>query len=264
MERGAVCALLGPNGAGKSTTMRILFGQVKADSGTAAVLGHHCWTESSQTRRLIGWVNADTRYPAWLTGERALTIRCRMFPPGAERKGRELAERLQLNLNKPIRQLSRGNHQKVALMLALATSPSLLLLDEPSSGLDPLLQETFFAIVAEEKARGTTILLSSHTFQEVERLCETVALVKDGKVVAKNTLASFRSKARRRVTLHFQDSSPEFYPEGFEIQSEHTGRVVGFWLGELAPLLEFVNSQKLLDLEITAPLLDDAFLEHYV
>ena len=263
VERGLVCALLGPNGAGKSTTLRILFGLLKADSGKTNILGHHCWDESVAVRRKVGWVNAESRYPSWITGEKALRLRALAYSSKVECRGRELADRLNLDLSKPVSRLSRGNHQKVGLVLALAPGPELLLLDEPTSGLDPLLQETFAEIIKEETERGVTVLLSSHTFSEVERLCESVAVVKGGKVVAQESLESFRSKARRRVTLHVKGQIPEQFPHQFVLQRKSLDRLTGHWQGETTSLLNFINGLQVKDVEITAPLLDDAFLEHY-
>jgi beta-exotoxin I transport system ATP-binding protein len=212
-------------------------------------------------RKRVGWVNAEARYPGWLNGRLALSLRA--TSENIESKGLELAERLGLDLDRPLRQLSRGNLQKVGLMLALAPEPSLLLLDEPTSGLDPLMQEVFSQIIHEENARGTTVLLSSHTFSEVEKLCQTLALVKGGEIVARDTLSSFKKKARRRLVLHLKEALPENLPESLTVISYQENRLLAFWTGELDELLHFVNHLSLDDLEITAPLLDEAFLEHY-
>lgn len=261
LTQGSVCGLLGPNGAGKSTTLRTLFGLLRADSGEAKVFGLDCWKESPKVRQKVGWVNADARYPSWLNGRLALSLQSKK--PSIVKVGEELAERLGLDLKKPLSKLSRGNLQKVGLMLALAPRPPLLLLDEPTSGLDPLLQEVFAQIIGEETERGATVLLSSHTFSEVERLCETVALVKEGQVVARGPLSDFRRKARRKVAFQLNGPLPDRLPESLLVRSYQDDRVLGFWSGELACLLDFIRALPVEDLEITAPLLDDAFLEHY-
>lgn len=149
-------------------------------------------------------------------------------------------------------------------MVALASKPELLVLDEPSSGLDPLVQETFADLIKEAQDRdGTTVLISSHTFSEVARLCRTVVVVKAGRVVAGEPLDAFRARAGRRVVLTFATPPQGDLPEGLQVDDRTDGVWRGRWLGETGPLLAWCADKNLLDLEISAPLLDDAFLDFY-
>jgi ABC-2 type transport system ATP-binding protein len=159
--------------------------------------------------------------------------------------------------------MSRGNRQKLGLVLALVHRPELLVLDEPTSGFDPLVQNVFAVLIQERTSEGATVLLSSHTFEEINRLCQTVAIVKAGKVIVQDALERLRGRAARRITIVFQDDVPENYPPALESTKLSERKMEGQWRGDTGPLVEWCAQENVKDLEISPPLLDDAFLEFY-
>ena len=190
---GEVHGFLGPNGAGKSTTLRILLGLVRASSGTVRLFGEDPWDAASALHRRLAYVPGDVSLWPNLSGGETLDLLLRMrgISPGTSRKA-ELVERFRLDLTVKARAYSRGNRQKVALVAALATDAELLVLDEPTSGLDPLMEEVFRECIAERRARGATVLLSSHILSEVERLADRVTIIRDGRTVESGSVADLR------------------------------------------------------------------------
>ena len=263
VERGQVFGLLGPNGAGKTTTLRLLMGLLKADSGRIHALGRPCWEQSVELKKRIGYLSADTQLYPWLTPLAALKLFSEIRAEDLTARGLELCERLSLESGLRVRSMSRGNRQKLGLVLALVHRPELLVLDEPTSGFDPLVQKIFAELIQEHTTNGTTVLLSSHTFEEVNRLCHTVAIVKAGRVIVQDALPELRGRAARRVAISFQGEVPADYPPGLESITRSDGKLEGQWRGDTGPLVSWCGQIRVKDLEISPPLLDDAFLEFY-
>lgn len=263
VERGSICGLLGPNGAGKTTTLRTATGFLRPDSGQMRALGLDCWKQSLQIRARVGYLSADMRYYPWLTPAKALRLVSTLRGQDLVRRGEILAERLSLSPELTVAKMSRGNIQKLGLVMAMVAKPELLILDEPSSGLDPLVQETFIELLLEAQQAGATVLLSSHTFSEVSRLCQTVAVVKEGVVIAHEPLAVFRARAARQVVLSFGLSAPAEPPPGLEVDHRSESLWRGRWSGETGPLLRWCAGHDIVDLEISGAELDDAFLDLY-
>jgi ABC-2 type transport system ATP-binding protein len=202
VDPGEVHGFLGPNGAGKSTTLRILLGLMRYDAGTVRLFGADPWREAPKLHRRLAYVPGDVSlWPNLSGGETIdLLLRMRGADPAASRKG-ELLERFKLDPTKRGRAYSKGNRQKVALIAAFAVDTELLLLDEPTSGLDPLMEQVFKECLAEHKARGATVLLSSHILSEVERLADRVTIIRDGRTVESGTLESLRLADRPGASL---------------------------------------------------------------
>ncbi|QCB94875.1 ABC transporter ATP-binding protein [Cellulomonas shaoxiangyii] len=200
VEAGEVHGFLGPNGAGKSTTLRVLLGLVRADSGTALVLGADPWADAVALHRRTAYVPGDVTLWPQLTGGEAIDLLLRLHGRADARRRDELLERFALDPTRKARAYSKGNRQKVALVAALASDAELLVLDEPTSGLDPLMEIVFQECVAEAVAAGRTVLLSSHVLAEVERLCERVTIIRDGRAVLTGSLADLRALHRTAVT----------------------------------------------------------------
>ncbi len=182
VDRGDLFGYLGPNGAGKTTTLRLLMGLTRPTSGRVEVLGLDAWGHRDELHRRVGYVPGDVSLYPRLTGQEHVDFVGHLHglgrPPGAGR----LAERLDIDLDRPARELSRGNRQKLALVLALMFRPELLVLDEPSSGLDPLVRREFHALLAEHAAGGGTVLLSSHVLSEVQRVATRIGVLREGRV----------------------------------------------------------------------------------
>ncbi len=182
VNRGEVFGFLGPNGAGKTTTMRHLLGFIKSDSGSCTILGFDAWKQPQEIQKHIGYVAGEIALPNNTSGQKLIEQVAKMRNVNLER-AKELCDYFDVNLKNRIRQMSKGMKQKIALVLALMHDPELLLLDEPTSGLDPLMQEKFCALILREKERGKTIMLSSHIFDEVEKTCDRVMIIKQGKII---------------------------------------------------------------------------------
>jgi ABC-2 type transport system ATP-binding protein len=197
VRTGEVHGFLGPNGAGKTTTLRVLLGLLKADSGTATLLGGDPWHDSTALHRRLAYVPGDVTLWPSLSGGEVIDLLGRLRGGLDPKRRKELLERFDLDPRKKGRSYSKGNRQKVALVAALASDVELLLLDEPTSGLDPLMEEQFREVIREQ--RGRTVLLSSHILAEVEALCDRVTIVREGKDVESGTLADLRHLTRTHV-----------------------------------------------------------------
>jgi beta-exotoxin I transport system ATP-binding protein len=202
VRRGEILGFLGPNGAGKSTTMRVLLGMLAPTSGTARLLGRAATVDDIEVRRRVGYLAGDFGlYP--LTGGAVLDYFARLHGGIAPRRIAELAERLGADLARPIRELSSGNRQKLGLIQAFMHDPELLILDEPIAGLDPLVQRTFHELLREAADEGRSILLSSHTLSEVDRVADRVAILRAGRLVVVDELEHLRAIALRRWEVDF-------------------------------------------------------------
>jgi ABC-2 type transport system ATP-binding protein len=207
VEAGEVFAFLGPNGAGKTTTIRTLLDLLHPSAGSARIFGLDSHRDSVAIRARLGNLPGDFGYGKRTTGREALGLLAKLRGLDGLGRAEELARRFRADLDRPLGQLSRGNRQKVGLITALFHSPELLILDEPTSGLDPLMQEEFLALVREERERGCAVFLSSHELDEVERVCDRVGIIRDGRLVAVERVAELLAKTveRRRVEVEFAD-----------------------------------------------------------
>ena len=209
LRPGQVLGFLGPNGAGKTTTLRLLMGALKPSSGRAVVLGRDAWRERVATHAGIGYLPGDVRLWPRMTGAQTLSYLGRLRGLEAHENGiADVAKRLDVDLARPVGALSKGNKQKVALLVALLGSPPLLLLDEPSGGLDPLVQQEFHHVVRERAEAGTAVLLSSHVLSEVERVADQVAIIRAGRLIMTESLEELRRKARHSVHVRFTTPPP--------------------------------------------------------
>jgi ABC-2 type transport system ATP-binding protein len=202
VERGEVFGFLGPNGAGKSTTIRLLLGLIHPTGGRARLLGVDVRRNSVEARRHVGYLPGDLRLADRLTGQQQLDSLARLRG-GATPLRRELCERFGVVLDRPIRELSKGNRQKLGVVQAFMHRPQLLVLDEPTSGLDPLLQEDFRALLRETAADGRTVFLSSHSLDEVQHAAHRVGIIRSGRLLDVDSVAALRRRALRHVTIVF-------------------------------------------------------------
>jgi ABC-2 type transport system ATP-binding protein len=203
IEPGEVFGFLGPNGSGKTTTIRTMLDLIRPTAGSAQIMGMDSHEHAVEIRRRIGYVPGDLSLYGTLTGKELLTYFANLRGGVDWSLVDQLAERLDAALDKKIGDLSSGNRQKVGLLQAFMNQPKVLILDEPSTGLDPLVQQEFQAMLREAAAAGSTVFLSSHTLSEVERVASRVAIIRSGELVVVETMQSLKQKAIRRVTMHF-------------------------------------------------------------
>ncbi|MCL6515305.1 ABC transporter ATP-binding protein [Alicyclobacillus sp.] len=219
VRRGEVLGYLGPNGAGKSTTLRILMGFLQPDAGRATINGLDCWKDAPRIHAITGYLPGEISFPEEQTGLEFLELVAGMRHLRSTARRDELIHRFEFNPRIPIRKMSKGMKQKLAIVAAFMHKPEVLILDEPTSGLDPLMQQRFLELLEEEQQRGATILMSSHQFPEVERICSRVGILKDGRLVALEDVTALRKAQRRVFTVGLSDPREviRLEHEGFRI-----------------------------------------------
>jgi len=265
VAEGEVHGFLGPNGAGKSTTIRILLGLMRADAGTVRLLGGDPWADAVALHRDIAYVPGDVTLWPTLTGGETIDMLARMRGGIDEQRRAELIERFALDPTKKARTYSKGNRQKVSLVSAFSSRARLLLLDEPSSGLDPLMENVFQQCVAEARDRGATVLLSSHILAETEALCERVTIIRAGKTVESGTLESMRHLSRTSIKAELiGDPGDLARIRGVEDVSVE-GRTLRAQVdGEsLAEVIRVLGNAGVRSLVSQPPTLEELFLRHY-
>ena len=265
VPKGQVTGFLGPNGAGKTTTIRILLGLLRADKGTAELLGGDPWKDAVSLHRRLVYVPGDVALWPKLTGGEVIDVLSSLTGRLEPERKKKMLERFELDPTKKARTYSKGNRQKVALVAALASRAELLILDEPTSGLDPLMEAAFQESVKEIKAEGRSVLLSSHIFSEVEKLADTVTIIKEGATVESGTLAQLRHLTRTQVSVVLKKDAEglkglsgiyEIRKEGDHITFSMDNDAMGSVMAHLATLTPT-------GLTVNPPSLEDLFLSHY-
>jgi ABC-2 type transport system ATP-binding protein len=264
VEPGEVYGYLGPNGAGKTTTIRLLLGLRRPTAGRAELLGVDAWHDPVTAHRRLGYVSAEPALWPGLTGAETLEFLARVRG-GADTAYRELLiERFQLDTAKKIRALSHGNRQKVQLVAAFASRADLLILDEPTGGLDPLMEMAFRETVKEAKENGQTVFLSSHILSEVEAVCDRVGILRQGRLVDQGRLADLRHPSAQTVEVTFDGHVPTLPPlPGVEVAEAGPSALRFEVSGSVAPLIAALAEYPVVSLESRAPSLEEIFLHHY-
>jgi ABC-2 type transport system ATP-binding protein len=263
VEEGEIFGFLGPNGAGKSTTIRILMGFNKPTSGTATIMGSKLFFGAEATKKQLGYLPGNVKlHDNWTGWDH---IRFFESVRGKSETVRELMKKLDYNPLAKFRHLSSGNKQKLGLILALMNNPKVLVMDEPTVGLDPLLQNTIYEILLDMKKKGTTIFISSHNLPEVERLCDRVAIIKDGKLVAVENIKALGEKKLHKIEARFADkyTVEEFEGKGVDKVEEVADGVVITVSGDINITMKKLATHKLLDLDVTHASLEDVFMKFY-
>jgi len=263
--KGEVFGFLGPNGAGKTTTIRILLDLIRADTGSASVFGLDVHRDSIEIRRRTGYLPGELGFYDTVVAQEMVDYfgaLCGSVDPGIVK---DLTERLGMDLSRRIREYSKGNKQKLGILLAFLFDPELVILDEPTSSLDPLLQNEFYEFLAEESHRGRTIFMSSHVLSEVERVCDRVGIIRDGKMVAVERIESLKAKMGQLVTVEFDE---KFDVGDFEIPGVSKIDVNGHTLtlhvvGNHDAVLKALSQYKIRRFLAKEYSLDDLFLEYY-
>ena len=266
VEEGEVFGFLGPNGSGKTTTVRTLLGFLRPTGGRGEVFGLDIGKDSVEVRARVGNLPGEFSLEDKMTGEGLLRFFARLRGVKDLGYARELAERLGAELHRPMRRLSRGNKQKIGLVQAMFHRPPLLMLDEPTGGLDPLVQEEFLDIIEEVKAEGRTVFFSSHNLAEVERVCDRVGIIRGGRLVAVETTETLIDKSFRHVVLTFaEDVDPrpfEAIPGVKDLRGG--GNRLAFTLyDDLDEMVKLAARHELVNMEYERPSLEEVFLTYY-
>ena len=259
---GEFFGFIGPNGAGKSTTIRTLLGLIRANSGKARVLGlDPSGKDRKEILRRVGYLPSDTALYTGLTVKDILKLSAGLRGKDCSAQAAELCGRLQLETGKKIEDLSFGNRKKVGIVCALQHRPELLILDEPTGGLDPLMQHEFFSILQERNKEGVTVFLSSHVLSEIQRYCTRAAVIREGSIVACDSVDMLARNSAKRVTLRGKISREEI-PEARE-WTDLGGTVSFLYSGDMNSLVRILASKELSDLTISEPDLEEIFLHFY-
>lgn len=266
VERGEVFGFLGPNGAGKTTTIRHLMGFIRPTAGRAAILGMDCFAQAAAIQARVGYLPGELSLMDDLTGDGFLRFMAQMRGMMDLGTAGELKELFRLDGRQSLRKMSKGTRQKVGLVCAFMARPDLLLLDEPTSGLDPLMQGRFVELLLREKARGATILLSSHMFEELERTCDRVAILRAGRLAAVERTEDLRRARTKRYIFSFPAPEaaaafsaawPGASRNGSSVTVALTGRE------DLSKLLRVAADQQVTDMTVDGGSLEEAFLGYY-
>jgi ABC-2 type transport system ATP-binding protein len=266
VEPGQVFGFLGPNGAGKSTTIRMMLALQRPTSGRATLLGLDATTDSVQIHRRTGYLPGDLELFPRLTGAQHIGWFAHARGLRDDRRARQLMDRFQVVADRPVRTLSKGNRQKIGLVLAFMHEPELLILDEPTSGLDPLMQHEFENLLRETVAEGRTVFLSSHDLDEVQRITDRIAIIKDGRLVAEDTVDGLRRTAPRKVEVTFRhpvDADNLNAIPGVTVTTAEAQRISLDVTGEIGPVLRVIASHDPVDLAARPADLEELFLAFY-
>lgn len=265
VDPGQLFGFLGPNGAGKTTAIRTMLGLLRPTSGRAIILGRDAWHAGMHVRTRVGYLPGDVRFYDHMTGRATLRFLAAARGLNCQAQINRLTALFDLDLRRRVRNYSRGMKQKLGLIAALMHAPQLLILDEPTTALDPLVRESLYEELRRIVAAGRTVLFSSHTLAEVEQLCDEVAILRAGVLVEQERVAVLRERAVRHVELRFAPDAPlpDRWPAGLEIAERDGRRVSAAWTGPVAQLIAALGEYPLDDAIIAPPNLDDLFLAYY-
>jgi ABC-2 type transport system ATP-binding protein len=267
VEVGDIFGFIGPNGAGKSTTIRVLLGLIFPTSGSVEVLGMNILDEPKKIRQQLGYIPSDANFYDRMTVREFLEYCIRFYPSvnGNNRIG-ELCNLFGLDLNRKLLDLSMGNKKKVSIVQSLIHRPKLLILDEPTTGLDPLVQARFFDLLREENRNGMTIFFSSHVLSDIQSTCRTVAIIKDGSIIKTEDVDSLRRKQLKKIRIGFSDEEGmrSFSMEGMESAVTEPSNTISFmYPGSVDGLLHALSGKNISDLTIEEPSLEEIFMHYY-
>lgn len=262
---GEVVGFIGPNGAGKSTTIRIMLGLLKKSKGIISLFDKDAWRDSLDIHRSVAYVPGDLTLWENLTGGQTIDLLMKLHGNGDETKKQELVKKFNLDLSKKVKSYSKGNRQKVGLIAALAVDCDLYILDEPTSGLDPLMQNEFVNLILEEKKRGKTILMSSHIFEEVEKTCNRVGIIKQGKIVSIEDIDTLRKSKHKIYAITFKNIKDidRFKKENFSIKNINNNVVEVVIQNEINELIACLNNYQIINLDIVNQSLEEIFMHFY-
>ncbi len=259
--QGEFFGFIGPNGAGKSTTIRTLLGLIAPTSGSAMIFGKDITKEKTSILQDIGYLPSEAIFYKGMKVKDVLKLSADLRKTDCTLERKILCERLQLDITRKVDELSFGNRKKVAIVCALQHRPSLLILDEPTSGLDPLMQKEFFDILQERNKEGATVFLSSHVLSEIQRNCTRAAIIRDGRIIACNSVEELSKTNAKRITVHGNVDLTHL--SGVKDRKDAEGSVSFLFSGDMNSLLHTLSVGVVNDLTITEPDLEEVFMHYY-
>lgn len=265
VEEGEIFGFIGPNGAGKSTTIRTLLALIKPTSGSAAIFGRDCIKEAPEIAKEIGYLPSEVFYYDDMKVMDLLKYSASFYKKDCTKRIKELAEVMDLDLNKKIDDLSFGNKKKVGIVQGLLHEPKLIILDEPTSGLDPLMQQKFFDLLKEENKKGATILFSSHILSEVQKLCNRVAIIKEGKIIKLEKISTLKENNYKRFKVEtLEKVSKDYFKFNGVSNVEFDGNLVSFlFKGNINLIIKKLSEMEVENVWIEEPNLEEIFMHYY-
>ncbi|NLN41109.1 MAG: ABC transporter ATP-binding protein [Clostridiales bacterium] len=266
VNQGEIYGFIGPNGAGKTTTIRVLLGILKATAGQATIFGMDAWKDAVEIHKRVAYVPGEVNLWPNLTGGEVIDLFVKLRGANNNKRRREeLIERFDLDPSKKCRTYSKGNRQKVALIAAFASDADLYILDEPTSGLDPLMERVFQEYVMEAKEEGKSIFLSSHILSEVERLCDKVSIIRNGKIIESGSLEELRHLTRTSVVLDTKELISDLDKLKGVHNLEKKGNSLYFYVDseQLDEVMKYISKFGIVKLEVAPPTLEELFMRHY-
>jgi len=261
INEGDIYGFIGPNGAGKSTTIRILLGLISPDSGEAMVLGKDCRKYKNEILADIGYMPSEAMFYSKMRVHEILKFSAKLQKKDCTLEAQKLCERLLLDTKKKVEDLSLGNRKKVSIVCALQHKPKLYILDEPTSGLDPLIQKEFFSILMERHREGATILISSHVLSEIQRYCNSAAIIRDGKVIVSDSVEMMSKSSIRRITLHGVSIAPSI--EGVLDVLNQENMPSFLFHGDMQKLISALHGLPISDMTVSEPDIEETFMHFY-
>ena len=267
VNQGEFFGFIGPNGAGKSTTIRTLMGLIRPTGGSASIFDLDCHSKASVIARDVGSLPSENSYYENMKVRELLQYTADLYGMDCKTKMKELADRLNLDLSRKIADLSLGNKKKVGIVSAIMTSPKLIIMDEPTSGLDPLIQQAFYDILKEENSRGATVFFSSHVLSEVQKLCDRVAILKEGQLIGIQSIKELRESGYKKVSLSAKEAIPRdfFDLSGIANYAETADKTsVSFmYNGNITAIIDKLHLLHLDDVLLEEPSLEEIFMHYY-
>ena len=261
VEKGEFFGFIGPNGAGKSTTIRTLLGLIRPSSGSAHIFGKDILKDKEKILYQTGYLPSESLFYSVMRVRDIIKLSASLRKTDCRETARQLCDRLQLDTSRKVEELSFGNRKKVGIVCALQHNPRLLILDEPTSGLDPLMQREFFEILKERNQAGTTIFLSSHVLSEIQRNCTRAAIIRDGRIIACDSVEALSRTSAKRITLHGTADLSSL--SGIRDMQQNGDNISFLYNGDINALLQVLAAGRLKDFTAAEPDLEEIFLHYY-
>lgn len=264
VKKGEVFGFIGPNGAGKSTAIRTLLGLLIPSSGSAKMLGMDVITQGAELRKKIGYLPSEVHYYDEMSSRELLEYHSKFYGEVNHSEIERLAEHFELDLDKKITDLSFGNKKKCAIIQSVLHNPELLIFDEPTAGLDPLMQNRFFELLEEQNKKGVTIFFSSHMLSEIQRMCDRAAVIRNGEITAVEDISALLKKQMKKGRFIFREKpATDSFPEGIQHPVWHNNKLTFEYVGEIKLLIDWMSKIDLIDAVLEEPDLESIFMTYY-